>query len=310
MISNICVRLPTFAAIAAASLLSVAPALAAAAGGPEPGEGLSQSYRESQMDNIEYQKVDPIKMADNLYYIGPGYVGVYLITTPEGHILIDTAQDPYIDFVLDNIHEVGADPMDIKYILISHGHLDHFGGAAAIQELTGAQVGVVAEDWEMMQAASQRPGRDGSPPPRIPHQDFVIRDGDTITLGGQTVTLYNTPGHTPGVMSAEFTVYDHGTPHKAFFSGGTGSRGPELDQPAVNSTAKVLQIQNIEMFLPNHAWNAGNPYPDGSIFERAQRIAEGQPNPFIDGPAWTQWIAIAHQRNVERAAGGGAGGGE
>ncbi len=98
------------AVLSAALLFGSGAALAAAAGGPLPGEGLSQSYRESQMDNLEYQKVEPIKMADNLFYVGPGYVGVYLITTPEGHILIDGSEDPYVDHVLGNIRKVGFDP--------------------------------------------------------------------------------------------------------------------------------------------------------------------------------------------------------
>lgn len=300
-------------AVAAALLVfSAGSASAAAAGGPLPDEGLSQSYRESQMDNYEYQLVEPIKMADNLYYVGPGYVGVYLITTPDGHILIDASEDPYVDHVLGNIRKVGFDPADIEYILISHGHLDHFGGVAEIQDLSGAQVGAVPEDWALIEERSGRPGRDGGPAPRMPRRDFDIAEGDMIELGGQTFLFHVTPGHTEGVMSAEFTVYDNGTPHKAFFSGGTGGRGGALDQMAVESTTRVLAIENIEMFLPNHAWNAGNPYPDGSIFERAQRIAEGQPNPFVDGPAWEEWIALAHQRNVDRVAnpGGGGGGGE
>ena len=289
------------AAYAASMVIATGTALAAA-GGPMPGEGLSQSYRESQMDNVEYQKVEPIKMADNLYYVGPGYVSVYLITTPEGHILIDAAEDPYVDHVLGNIRQVGFDPADIEYIIISHGHLDHFGGVAAIQDLSGAQVGATAEDWILIEERSQQQGRNQGPPPRMPRKDFVIEQGDTIALGGQTLTLHVTPGHTAGVMSAEFTVYDNGMPHKAFFSGGTGGRGGVLNELAVESTSRVLAIEDIEMFLPNHAWNAGNPYPNGSIFERALRISDGRPNPFVDGDAWNEWITEAHQRNVDRLA--------
>ncbi len=297
-VKNICWT----ATLAGSITFAAGSALAAAAGGPQPGEGLSQSYRESQMDNVEYQKVEPIKMADNLYYVGPGYVSVYLITTPEGHILIDASEDPYVEHVLGNIREVGFDPADIEYIIISHGHLDHFGGVAAIQDISGAEVGAAAEDWVLIEERTQSPGRNQGPPPRMPRKDFVIEQGDTITLGGQTVRLHVTPGHTAGVMSAEFTVYDNGTPHKAFFSGGTGGRGGVLNELAVESTSRVVAIEDIEMFLPNHAWNAGNPYPNGSIFERALRISEGQPNPFLDGAAWEEWVTKAHQRNVDRLA--------
>jgi hypothetical protein len=70
----------------------------------------------------------------------------------------------------------------------------------------------------------------------------------------------------------------------------------------VESTSRVVAIEDIEMFLPNHAWNAGNPYPNGSIFERALRISDRQPNPFVDGAAWDEWMTKAHQRNVDRLA--------
>lgn len=290
------------AALAGSIAFATGAALAAAAGGPEPGEGLSQSYRESQMDNIEYQKVEPIKMADNLFYVGPGYVSVYLITTPDGHILIDGSEDPYVEHVLGNIRKVGFDPADIAYILISHGHLDHFGGVAAIQDISGAQVGATAEDWLLIEERSQQEGRNQGPPPRMPRKDIIIEQGDVISLGGQTLNLHVTPGHTAGVMSAEFTVYDNGMSHKVFFSGGSGGRGGVLNELAVESTSRVLAIEDIEVFLPNHAWNAGTPYPDGSIFERALRVSEGQPSPFVDGASYEEWIGKVHQRNVDQLA--------
>ena len=214
------------AALAAAIILTVGFGAAAnAADGPLPGETLSQSYRESQSRNVEYQKVEAFQMFDNLYYVGPGTVSVYLIETSEGLILIDTAQEPYIDHVLDGIRSFGFDPADIEYILISHGHLDHFGGAARIQEISGARVGAMIEDWEMISAAGARPGRGGGPSPRVPERDIIFDDGDTLTLGDTTLQIYQTAGHTPGVLSTQFTVYDNGTPHQAFFAGATGGRG-------------------------------------------------------------------------------------
>src|SRR5712691_3448260 len=119
-------------ALAIGALLQVNVGGHAAAGGgqnagPAPGETLSESYRGSQRDNVEYQKIPPIKVFDNLYYVGPGFVSVWLIPTTAGLILIDTAQEPYVDHVIDNIRKAGFDPKNVKYILLSHGHLDHFG---------------------------------------------------------------------------------------------------------------------------------------------------------------------------------------
>src|SRR5262245_20609864 len=118
---------------------------ASAAAGPAPGETLGQSYRASQRDNLEYNKIAPIKVFDNLFYVGPGFVSAWLIPTSAGLILVDTAQEPYVDHILDSIRKTGFDPNNIRYILITHGHLDHFGGAARIQELSGARIVATAE---------------------------------------------------------------------------------------------------------------------------------------------------------------------
>src|SRR5215213_8518456 len=121
-------------------------------------EELSESYRGSQKNNVEYQKVPPFKVFDNLYYVGPGYVSVWLIATPQGAILIDTAEEPYVDHVIDSIKKSGFALTDIKYILLSHGHLDHFGGADRIQQLSGARVAALDEDWRLIERAGTTPG--------------------------------------------------------------------------------------------------------------------------------------------------------
>jgi metallo-beta-lactamase class B len=82
--------------------------------------------------------------------------------------MIDSAQEPYVDFVIDNVRKVGFDLKDIKYILLSHGHLDHFGAAARIAEASGARVVALDEDWTMIAQFASRPGHHGGPPPRTP----------------------------------------------------------------------------------------------------------------------------------------------
>jgi len=183
-------------------------------------EPLSKTYRVTRANDVEFQKVEPFKVFDNLYYVGPGYVSVWLLTTPEGNVLFDSAQEPYVDFVIGNIRKVGVDPKTIKYIILSHGHLDHFGGAAKIQEVSGARVVAVDEDWKMIEEAGSRPGRGGAPAPRVPKRDMVVKEGDTLAVGGQTFRFHQTPGHTPGVLTTEgITVYDGGKPYKAIVWG-------------------------------------------------------------------------------------------
>jgi metallo-beta-lactamase class B len=259
-------------------------------------EELSESYRGSQKNNVAFQKVPPIKVFDNLHYVGPGFVSVWLISTPAGAILIDAAEEPYVDHVIDSIKTSGFALSDIKYIVLSHGHLDHFGGVARIQELSGARVAALEEDWTLMERAAKAPGRNNSAPPPIPKRDMVVKEGDTLTLGGTTLKFYKHPGHTAGSLSAEFTVFDNGRPYKALMFGGPGPRGGVAGATQfLESTKRIAEIPGVQVHVQVHSWLASYPYPNGGIFERAQRLAQrkaSEPNPFVDEAAWTQWVKI------------------
>ena len=249
----------------------------------------SQVLRERESD-AEFQKVPPVKMFDNLWYVGPGYVSAYLIQTSAGAILVDTAEEPLVTHVIESIQKTGTKLSEVKAILISHGHADHYGGADRIRELSGAPVYATEEDWRLIETAAARPN-----PIRTPKRDRVVNDGDSLTVGDTTLRLYKTPGHTPGVISFEFTLYDNGVPHKAFYSGGTGGRdGIRGFEAAIASASRVMQFQGIEVFLPNHAWNQGQDYPNGSLFERFPRLAArrpGEANPFVDPSSWKAFIS-------------------
>src|SRR5262245_23241724 len=201
--------MPTGVALAAALLLvanlGVQPAVAQTA--PKQ-ETLSETYRVTRANDVEFQKIAPFKVFDNLYHVGPGYVGVWLIPTTAGIIMIDSAQEPYVDYVMGNVKKVGFDLKDVKYILLSHGHLDHFGGSARIQEASGARVVALAEDWKMIEEVGSRPGRNGGPPPRVPKRDIVVKEGDTLTLGATTMKLHHHPGHTPIGAKIGGTFFD------------------------------------------------------------------------------------------------------
>ncbi len=267
--------------------------------GPAPGETLSQSYRGSQSRNVEYQKVAPIKVFDNLYYVGPGSVSVWLIPTTDGLILIDSAQEPLVDHVIDSIRKVGFDPKNIKYIVLSHGHLDHFGGAAKIQQLSGARVATLEEDWQLIEKAATTPGRGNAPPPLAPKRDMVLKEGQTLTLGKTSLKVYHLPGHTAGSPSLEFTVYDNGKPHKAFLFGGPGQRnGVEGGTQFLNSLRRIKrELGDVEVPVHVHSWLSTYPYPGGgAVFEPAMKLAQrkpGEPHPFVDNATWRKWLDVA-----------------
>ena len=272
-----------------------AEAAAQGAAAPAPAnETLSQTYRGSRGRDLEYQRVTPFKVFDNLYHVGPGNVSAWLIPTTDGLILVDTAQEPFVDHILNSIRNVGFDPKDIKYILITQGHLDHFGGAARIRDLSGARVAAAENDWVMMDEFARRPLPTAPPFHRTVERDMVLKEGDVITLGSTSLKVMITPGHTPGTSSFEFTVFDKGVPHKAFIFGGPEPRGGvEGARQFQASVKRLAQIPGVEVGILVHSWLAMSTYPNGGTFERAAalQLRRGDaPNPFVDAASWKGWM--------------------
>ena len=159
---------------------------------------------------------EPAKVFDNLYFLGGKVHSAWALTTSEGIILIDTIY-PYNseELIVGGMRKVGLDPKNIKYVLISHAHADHIGGAEMLQTRYGARVVMGAPDWDTV---TKYPNRYKT---MAPERDIVADDGMKITLGGSTVTIWLTPGHTPGNLSYTFTVLDRGKPVNVAYSGGT-----------------------------------------------------------------------------------------
>ena len=294
-------RIATFAL----AMVATAALVGAQTAGPAPGESLSGSYRGSQSRNVEYQKIAPFKVMDNVYYVGPGSVSVWLVPTSAGLILIDTAQEPFVDYVVDNIRKVGFDPKNIKYILLTHGHLDHFGGANKIKALSGARVALTEGDWNFMeQQAKARPPKAGDEPPA---RDMVIKEGDTITLGDTKVKVYVLPGHTPASPAYEFTVYDNKKPYKGFVFGGPGPRnGVEGGTEFLKSIERLEKnFTDVQVALNVHSFLNSYPYPNNmGLLEMRDVKAKNPngPNPFINNALWRQWLKDAHAGAVKYIA--------
>lgn len=157
---------------------------------------------------------EPMKVFDNLYYVGEKEYSAWAVTTSQGIIIIDTIFDYSVEDEIDHgLRKLGLNPADIRYVIVSHGHFDHSGGARYLQEKFGATVILSAADWDLL----ERNTRDRSKPKR----DMVATDGQKLTLGDTTLTLYITPGHTPGTISTLIPVKDNGKPHLAAAWGGT-----------------------------------------------------------------------------------------
>jgi metallo-beta-lactamase class B len=155
---------------------------------------------------------EPVKVFDNLYFVGQTEYSAWAVTTSAGIIIVDTIFGYSVeDEVVGGLKKLGLDPATIKYVIVSHGHGDHSGGAKYLQEHFGAHVLLSAADWNLLESA---------PEPK-PKRDMVVTDGQKLTLGDTTLTLYITPGHTLGTLSTLIPVKDHGAPHLAAVWGGT-----------------------------------------------------------------------------------------
>ena len=159
---------------------------------------------------------DPAKVFDNLYFVGGKLHSSWALTTSDGIILIDTIF-PYNseELIVGGMKRLGLNPNDIKYLIISHAHGDHIGGAEMLQTRYRPRVVMGAPDWRLVETYPNRYKT------MAPKRDIVGTDGMKITLGDTTVTVWETPGHTPGTLSLTFSVRDRGKPVSVAYSGGT-----------------------------------------------------------------------------------------
>ena len=159
---------------------------------------------------------EPAKVFDNLYFVGGKVHSAWALTTREGIILLDTIY-PYNseELIIGGMKKVGLDPKDIKYLIVSHAHQDHIGGAEMIQKRYGPRLVMSGPDWDLVEKVAERFTT------MAPKRDIVATDGMKITLGESTVTMWFTPGHTDGTLSFTFQVLDRGKPLNVVYSGGT-----------------------------------------------------------------------------------------
>lgn len=242
---------------------------------------------EEERTNEALQRVPPFKVFDNLYYVGAGYTGSWIITTTDGLILLDAVDPRYADHVVASIRKLGFDPAAIKYLIIGQAHFDHLGAAKQIQESYKARVGMGEADWTFMEQTAAA-GRLRAEPPR---RDLAIRDGDTITLGTTTLKFYSTPGHTPGTISFEFPVYDNGRAHTAFVFGGSApAAGLEAAEQFMRSIQRIEGMQHrMEVSVVNHPWRQMDPQ-FWSRVDRLQARKPGESHPFVDNARFVTWI--------------------
>jgi len=258
-----------FGAWSFVAVLSVVPAL-------------GQTVEDRTQDKVAFPAH---KIMGNLYYVGTGTLNSYLITTPQGHILINTNYEDTVPLLRESIEKLGLKLTDIKIILGSHAHGDHMQADGLVKELTGgAMVMAMEQDVPALKAMKAPSGK--------PHPvDRVLKDGEQVTLGGATLTAHLTPGHTRGCTTWTTRVADGGKNYNVLIACG----GLQEDARLVNNknypeiaedfgrSIKVYKTMTPDVFLAAHSW----------FFDLAgkyKRLNAGGTNPYVDPAGYKAWV--------------------
>ncbi|MSO82904.1 MAG: MBL fold metallo-hydrolase [Acidobacteria bacterium] len=227
------------------------------------------------------QRMEPVKLFDNLYYMGYTDIGAWAITTSDGIILLDTlnsTQDAE-DLMVPDMRKLGLDPATIKHAIVGHGHFDHFGGASYFQQ-KGARISLTAIDWDLIERvpANQTPQQTARPRPK---RDLVLTDGQKITLGDTTLTILAQPGHTEGAIAVMFPVKEKGRTYNAMLLSGANQTPNPASLAAFEKALATAKRDKAALLLNGHPGLFG----DEIGWMEAIRKNPAGPNPFVYGEA-------------------------
>lgn len=232
--------------------------------------------------------LEPVKLFDNLYAFGNSETAVYGLTTSNGVVLFDAGfADRTESEVIAGMQKVGLDPAKVKYILLGHGHGDHFGGAKYFQDHFGTQIATASADWDLINPsnppANANPNAANQPRPR---KDVVLTGGQPFKLGDVTITIVAIPGHTPGSLAYIFPVKDKGKTRMAGLFGGAILTSSIISTDGlkqyVRSIAGYLDVakkMKVEVEIQNHPIFDGMP----EKLAKLKTLKPKDPNPFIVG---------------------------
>ncbi len=246
-----------------------------------------QSFHTHQSEPVE-----PFRILGNIYYVGASNVASYLITSPEGHFLLDTGVQRMSGSIKNSVEALGFQMHDIKIILSSHAHFDHIQGHAVMKRMTNAQVFAMDADADALEAGKDLSplGFEGWEPVRV---DRRLQDGETITLGDVSLTATRAPGHSPGCTTWSMNTLDSGGTMQVVFFGCNGPndgvqlinnpRFPTLVEDALSGFENMAKLR-ADIYLTGH--------PQGP-FEGIEHLMRVQvrPHPLLRQQPWAEYIA-------------------
>jgi len=242
----------------------------------------------------------PFRIAGNLYYVGSKGLANYLITTPQGNILINSDLEANVSMIEASIEKLGFHLKDTKILLISHAHWDHDAGSAKIKEMTGASYMVMDGDVPVVESGGKTDFQYGNnreflyPPAKV---DRVLHDGDEVRLGGTVLVAHLTPGHTKGCTTWTMRVAEGGKTYDVVIIGSPNiNPGYKLvhnrDYPQIAADYErmwgVLKSLPCDIFLGAHGGYFG-------LGEKYALLKDGAANPFIDPGGYKKFVTEKEQ---------------
>jgi len=258
-----------------------------------PSLALAQTVEDRTQDKVAFTAH---KVIGNVYAVGTRMLNSYLVTTPQGHILINTNFEDTVPLLREAVEKLGFKMTDIKIILGSHAHGDHMQGDAIVKELTGGAMVMAMEQDVPALKGMKAPSGKAHP------IDRVLKDGETVALGGTTLTAHLTPGHTRGCTTWTMKVADGGRMYDlAIACGGlqedarlvNNKNYPEIADDFAKSIAVYKKLP-VDVFLASHSW----------FFDPAGKYAKmgGATNPYIDPAGFKAWVANMEKNHASLLA--------
>jgi metallo-beta-lactamase class B len=246
----------------------------------------SATFMDFYNAKVKDAPLEPMQVMDELYFIGNYWTSSYAVKTSDGIVIIDALDNAKEaeQYIEGGLRKLGLNPADIKYVIVSHAHGDHYGGADYLKKKFNPRIVMSDIDWKAFDDPAFDPKRNPlfDPPPK---RDMTVNDADTITLGGTIFKLFVIPGHTLGTLATVFTVHDHGEPHRAVSWGGTAYNfGPLPDRLQLYSdtTVKYGEImwkEKADVLLSNHVAFDAAVAKMTTLKDRKP----GDPNPYVVG---------------------------
>ena len=227
-------------------------------------------------------RIEPFRIAGNVYFVGRYQASTHLIDTGDGLILIDPGYMGSFYLVVHSIHTLGFRPQDVKYVINTHWHSDHAEASEALVDLSGAKTLIGRYDAENVS--------------RYFAPDILIKDGDRLSLGNTAIDFLETPGHTKGTISLFFDVEEAGRTWRAGMFGGAGANTLlagkfEYDDCRADYMASLdrLRREKVGLFLGNHVWN-------NDTEGKGKILRETGENRFLDEGIWETYLDFCRAR--------------